>query len=172
MQPVKPIESLQQQEVIALTRYHIHLAEVHFKRKFNSIPVLFNLSGRIAGMYKVVRGGRVIRYNPYLFAKYYTDNLATTVPHEVAHYVTDMVYGIRRIRPHGKEWQSVMHLFGVEPKVTCDYDLSGIPVRTQRRFDYRCNCRSFTVTTRRHNMIRLGIRRYECPDCKSFIQAV
>lgn len=172
MQQIEPISSLQRQEVIALTRHHIQMAGAHFQRSFALIPVQFNLSGRMAGMYKVVRVQRVIRYNPYIFAKYYADNLAVTVPHEVAHYVADMIHGIRKIKPHGREWQSVMQLFGVEPRVTCDYDLTGIPVRSQHRFDYRCNCRRYTMTTRRHNMIRRGQRRYQCPACKSTIQAV
>lgn len=171
MQVIEPINHQLQDQVIIATCEFIQLAGKKFQCEFENIPVQFNLSGRIAGMYKVNRGQRQIRYNPYIFAKYYTDNLSTTVPHEVAHYVTDMVYGISKVRPHGKEWQSVMQLFGVEPRVTCDYDLEGIPVRSHRRFDYRCHCRTYEVTTRRHNMIQSGQRLYQCPECKSIIQS-
>lgn len=172
MQYIDPINLQLQEQVTTATREHVLLAAQHYQRDFSDIPVLFNLSGRMAGMYKVDRGKRQIRYNPYLFAKYFADNLATTVPHEVAHYVTDMLHGFRKVKPHGREWQAVMRVFGVEPKVTCDYDLAGIPMRSQRRFDYRCTCRHYALTTRRHNMIQNGERLYQCPDCRSLIKAV
>ncbi len=55
------------------------------------VPVRFELQGRAAGMYRVHKGERVIRYNPYIFSKYFDDSLANTVPHEVAHYITDVL---------------------------------------------------------------------------------
>ncbi|MDH5178586.1 MAG: SprT-like domain-containing protein [Gammaproteobacteria bacterium] len=171
MQYVEPIDAQLQNQVIALTQDYIRRAAGFYQREFTDIPIIFNLSGRIAGMYRVYRGDRLIRYNPYLFAKYYADNLARTVPHEVAHYITDMLYGIRKVKPHGREWQKVMNMFGVEPRVTCDYDLSGIPQRKQQRHDYRCACRHYSITTRRHNMIRKGERLYQCPTCRNIIEA-
>lgn len=169
MQYITPINQQQQDQVITATQQCIKLASEHFQRDFSLIPVNFDLKGRMAGMYKVKGKQRQIRYNPHLFAKYFTDNLTNTVPHEVAHYITDQVHGIRRIRPHGREWQAVMELFGAESKVTCDYDLQGIPLRQQRKFDYHCACRSYTITARRHNMIQRGERLYQCPACASLI---
>jgi len=61
-------------------------------------------------MYRANKNHRVIRYNPYIFAKSFEDNLGLTVPREVAHYVTDMMFG--HSRPHGKEWHEVMRAFG------------------------------------------------------------
>jgi len=127
--------------------------------------VLFDLKGRSAGMYRVAGHRRVIRYNPYLFAKYPQDNLAVTVPHEVAHYVTDVLFGLRRVRPHGAEWQAVMRAFEADASRTADYDLTGIPVRTQRRFGYRCACFVHQLSTRRHNQVRRGAARYYCRAC-------
>jgi SprT protein len=162
---IEPIHAGQRQQVIALTTDYIHRAGEIFARSFAPIAVTFDLKGRAAGMYRVDRRQRCIRYNPYLFAKYFDDNLAVTVPHEVAHYITDCVYGMRRIRPHGAEWQALMHAFGADAKRTCNYDLEGVPVRRQRRHAYQCGCRTHQLTTRRHNQILRGRVRYYCKAC-------
>ena len=172
MTTIEPINPSLQGRVIDRTQQYIRLASNLFDRPFCCIPVHFGLSGRAAGMYHVQNNQRLIRYNPYLFAKYFDDNLQQTVPHEVAHYIADMLYGIKNIRPHGREWRNIMHRFGVEARTTCDYDLQGIPQRPQRRFAYQCRCRHYEITTRRHNMIRHGQRRYRCPACKSDIRPI
>lgn len=136
-----------------------------FGRDFIVPPVLFDLGGRAAGQYRVLRGEVAIRYNPCIFARYFDDNLNETVPHEVAHFVVDQLWGLRRVRAHGTEWQSVMRTLGVEPRATARYDLTGLPVRRQRRFAYRCACRSHELTTCRHNRIQRGQARYHCRQC-------
>ncbi len=93
MDLVKPIDDAQRQRVIDETTACIYKADDLFNQSFDLIPVSFDLMGRAAGMYRVRNGQRVIRYNPWLFARYFKDNLANTVPHEVAHYIVDMVYG-------------------------------------------------------------------------------
>jgi len=113
---IEPIDAGQQRAVHLATERCLRRAGELCGRDFASIPVTFDLTGRSAGMYRVRHGRRSIRYNPYLFAKYFEDNLAVTVPHEVAHYVTDMLYGLHRVRPHGMEWQAVMRSLGVEPR--------------------------------------------------------
>ena len=40
---------------------------------------------------------------------------------------------LRRVKPHGVEWKSVMVDLGAEPKATGSYDLTGIPVRQYAR---------------------------------------
>lgn len=155
----------QQAVVIARTDDQVRLASEYFDQVFPKLPVLFDLSGRAAGMYRVRAGRREIRYNPFIFARYFDDNLAQTVPHEVAHYVADMLHGFRSIRPHGSEWKRVMELFGAEPRASCQYDLEGLPGRRYRRFDYRCQCREHSLTTVRHNKVRQNRMRYYCRDC-------
>ena len=93
MELVKPIDDVQRQRVIEETTACIYKADDLFNQTFDLIPVSFDLMGRAAGMYRVRNGQRVIRYNPWLFARYFKDNLANTVPHEVAHYIIDIVYG-------------------------------------------------------------------------------
>ena len=166
MSHIPPINLAQQQQVIRATEHFIGVAAELLDKPFSIIPVHFNLRGRAAGMYRVRDREREIRYNPYLFAKYFDDNLTNTVPHEVAHYIIDCCYGLRRVRPHGREWQQLMRRFGVEPEVTCRYDLSGVPQRRQKRFEYRCECRSHQLTTIRHNKVQRGKASYLCKVCR------
>lgn len=162
---IAPLAENLQQQVVHQTRHFLNVASDYYKRAFDEIPVLFDLKGRAAGMYRVRDGQCVIRYNPYIFAKYYDDNLSETVPHEVAHYVTDVLYGLRYIRPHGSEWKSVMQVFGVTANRTANYDLSGLPKRQHKLFNYSCGCRTFELTSRRHNKILRGTGQYQCRDC-------
>lgn len=160
-----PCDALQRARVVAVTGECIARAGRLYGRVFPEIPVRFDLEGRAAGMYQVRGRQQVIRYNPYLFARFPRDSLEVTVPHEVAHYITDMLYGMYRVRPHGAQWRAVMQAMGADPRVTADYDLSGIPVRRQRRFVYRCACREHRLSTCRHNRIHRGAMRYFCRAC-------
>ena len=166
---IKPINRQQRSRVVEETYTYIDLASNLFNKKFSSIPVGFNLSGYSAGVYRLSGRLREIRYNPYIFAKYFEENLEATVPHEVAHYVVDLLYGMRNVRPHGVEWQQVMAAFGCEASRTCQFDLSGIPVRRQRRFTYKCNCSTHQISARRHNNIHRGKARYACTKCNSYL---
>jgi SprT protein len=162
---IRPIDPLQQQQVLQATDSCLQRAGRLFGLQNAAVPVSFDLRGRAAGQYRVARGKPGIRYNPYIFARYFPDSLAETVPHEVAHHVVDRLYGLRNVRPHGAEWQQVMRLLGAVPRATARYDLSGIPVRRQRRFDYRCDCCAHSITTSRHNRIRRGDAVYLCRCC-------
>ncbi len=163
---VEPIGAHERATVVAATAECIARANRLLDTAFEPIPVLFDLSGRTAGMYRVVRGEPQIRYNPYLFAKYYDENVNTTVPHEVAHYLTDAVYGYRNVKPHGRQWQNVMRLLGANDAVRCDFDLEGIPMRRYRRFRYVCRCRSHELTSVRHNRVQRRLARYFCRACQ------
>ena len=133
-----PITPEQQQQIVNRVDDLLLQCERQFNRSFKPIDVYFDLTGRTSGMYVVRNRQQYFRFNPFIFAKYFEDGLATTVPHEVAHYVSDVLFGMKNILPHGKEWQSIMHALDVEPRVTADYDLTGVPTKRQRRFDYAC----------------------------------
>jgi SprT protein len=169
---IEPIGAAEQATVVALTAHYVARAESIFTRKFAPVDVHFDLPGGSAGMFKVHGKSCWIRYNPWLFAKYFDDNLDGTVPHEVAHYIIHKVYDLRRVRPHGREWLALMHQFEADAAVTSDFDLTGIPQRRQRRFAYRCDCRSHELSTRRHNTVLRGKGRYHCVKCKGELNAV
>ena len=163
---INPIDQLQRQQVVVATRETLQRAEELFGHEFQLPLISFDLTGRTAGMYRVRQRRQEIRYNPYIFGKYFSDNLANTVPHEVAHYLADELFGARNIRPHGMEWQAIMCKLGVKPAVTCQYDLSGIPQRRQRRFDYSCGCTTHAISTVRHNRVQGGKGSYLCRQCR------
>lgn len=147
------------------TELYIQIAEGHFGQVFERIPVLFDLSGRSAGMFRVHGRQRAIRYNPWIFAKYYRENLESTVPHEVAHYIVHEMFPQRGIKPHGPEWRELMGHFEADPGVTFDLDLSGVPQRRQRSHPYRCGCRVHLLSTTRHNRVQRGTGEYQCTRC-------
>jgi SprT protein len=171
-EPIEPIDARHQQRVRDATHEYIARAGRIYEREIPPITVTFDLKGRAAGMYRVHNQSRLIRYNPYIFAKYFDDNLATTVPHEVAHYVVDVIYRAGRVRPHGVEWQRVMQSLGAEPRVTGDYDLSGVPVRRQKRYSYRCGCMTHQISSARHNRMLRNKARYYCRRCRSALAPV
>lgn len=165
MNMIQPISEQQQREVFSVTERYIVRAEEALERNFERIPVLFDLKGTTAGMFRAHGRQREIRYNPWIFAKYWEINLEGTVPHEVAHYIVHEVYGTARVRPHGREWQALMQHFGANPEVTFKLDLKGIPQRRQRTHPYRCDCRDHDVSTTRHNRILKGKGQYLCRYC-------
>src|SRR5210317_2152040 len=126
---IEPIGLERQAEVRAQTERYIELASQLLDYPFSSIPVHFDLSGTTAGMFRVSADHCCIRYNPWIFAKYFHENLTGTVPHEVAHYIVHVLYPHKRTRPHGVEWQAVMSAFDADPGVTFDLDLSDVPQR-------------------------------------------
>lgn len=167
MRTIQPIGEHQRRQVTAATADCIVQANGLLETQIEPIGVRYDLSGRAAGMYRVTGGHRVIRYNPYLFAKYFAANMSTTVPHEVAHYLTDTIFGYRNAKPHGAEWRRMMHLLGADPAVRCEFELDGIPVRRYRRIRYICRCRSHQLTRVRHNRIHRTDARYFCRMCRA-----
>lgn len=162
---VSPLQTEQQEQIISATETYIYQASTLLEHTFEPIAVLFDLKSRAAGMYKVKQSRRMIRYNPFIFARYFSENLSTTVPHEVAHYIVDVLHGMRKTQPHGKEWKNIMAMFNADASVTCDFDLDGIPTRHYHRFDYSCSCRTHQLTRIRHNRVLKGVR-YNCRRCK------
>ncbi len=184
---VTPIDEIMQYKVAAEVKRYLQLAQSLYDQTFDPIEVLFDIKGKAAGMYRVKRQlpakrasknilqrlttshtvstERVIRFNPWLFAKYPQDSWSNTIPHEVAHYLVDCLYGYHRVKAHGNEWQQVMRDLGAEPIVRANYDLSGIPQRRVKRYTYACDCRHVELSAYRHNKIRQGLQRYRCRDC-------
>ena len=166
---IEPINRDQQSHIIRLVETQLEQAASIFNTRLDNIPVLFDLKGRCAGMYRIKNGHSCIRFNPHLFAKYFDDNLANTVPHEIAHYVTDVLYGLKNIRPHGMEWREVMHKLDAPPLVTAHYDLSGIPIRQYKKYSYQCICAKHELGEKRHRNIEKGKAMYYCKKCSSML---
>jgi SprT protein len=166
---VQPIGSARRSEVLYRTEAFICRAEAIFNRRFERVPVLFDLKGRSAGMFKILGKQRFIRYNPWIFAKYYEENLRDTVPHEVAHFIVHEVYPRRGTKPHGWQWRDLMARFGADAGVTFDRDLDGVPQRSQRSHRYYCGCQVHEVSTTRHNRVQRRRVRYHCCTCDGLL---
>ncbi len=164
---IAPIDSEQRQHVRAETERYVRIAGEYYEREFPRIAVLFDLKGHTAGMFRYDGKRSVIRYNPWIFSKYFRENLRDTVPHEVAHYIVHELHPYRRVKPHGRQWQKVMDLFGADPGVTFDLDLSDVPQRRQRTHPYYCDCQFHEVSTTRHNRVQRGKGRYLCLTCNA-----
>jgi len=162
----------QKDQVVDETLKYISLANQQLQTNYPAIPVLFNLKGHTIGMYKHRGNERVIRYNAMVFAKYYDANLRDTVPHEVAHYIVNMHYKARGVRPHGKEWRLMMAQFDADASRTANYDLSDIPKRSYLTVAYRCNCQTHQLGVRRHNKVIKHKMRYSCRRCGDVLVAV
>ena len=169
MSLANPLSDMQRAAVVRATLACLAQAERLFKQAFPAIPVRFDLHGRAAGMYRVRRGGRCIRYNAHILAKHFSEGLAETVPHEVAHYVADVLHGLSNIRPHGPEWRRIALALGATPRASGRYDLTGIPLRRQTVFDYACACSAHRLGVRRHRNVQTGQAVYVCRACRSVL---
>ncbi len=132
--------------------------------------VRFDLRGAAAGQYRS-HPRPCIRYNAGLAALHFDAFCRQTPPHEVAHHVVACRWPGHR-RPHGPEWQEVMRAFGLEPRRCHDFDPGPLPVRRQRRFRYRCDCREHELTATRHNRVARGRQRYFCRACGAPLRPV
>ncbi len=169
---LEPIGAQRQALVVAETGKYLELAEKLFEREFPTIPVIFDLSGRASGMYKVVGRQRCIRYNPYIFALYFDEHLTATVAHEVGHYISDCLYGLANIKPHGVQWREVMAKLGADPSRTFDHSLEGVPRRQHRRVAYACGCGDHQLGIRRHNKVSRGQAVYKCRRCHDELRLI
>ena len=163
----------QQDEVIAATDAWLEFARQRVAWTLSSVAVQFDLQGLAAGQYRLQQGRAWIRYNAPLFARHYAENLAETVPHEVAHHVVAACPGRQSEPPHGRSWQRVMQSFGLEPRACHRFsDFEGLPVRRQRRHSYLCACGPQWLTTVRHNRVLRGDAQYACRQCGELLRSV
>lgn len=147
------------------TAYYIALANQHLHLNLSKIKIDFDLKGRTSGMFVVTANLVRIRYNQIIFSQYFEDALVNTVAHEAAHYVVYSIWGIKKVKPHGKEWQQVMALFGVKAEVTSNYDVKDLPLHRQKQFEYSCGCMNHQLSTTRHNKVLKKKAVYKCRKC-------
>jgi SprT protein len=131
--------------------------------------VFFDCVGTKGGYH---RNG-VLYFNPVLLAENVEHYLSQTVPHEVAHYVQKKVYPrslessvFHNRRVHGREWQSIMYLFGVEPSRTHNYDVTNSRRRIFKKIPLYCECTEVQtyVTLKIVNKMNAGTV-YRCRRC-------
>lgn len=137
----------------------IQLANARFGQTFNMPIVQFTVRGTRGGYCQ----GVYVNFNPVLLRENTETFIATTVPHEVAHYIQRLEYP--KSKSHGQEWKYIMRVFRVEPKRCHNYDVSNARVR--RRWKMQgvpayCGCRVHSITLRKANKVHA----YRCKFCK------
>lgn len=155
------VEKLQEGIAITKEKYGIAIA----------MPsISYDLRGTTAG--RANYGRWTVEFNPVLLMQNIETFIARTVPHELAHLITDKVHpsahrrgwtGKRSV--HGPEWQSVMRALGVEDISRChQYDVTDAKVRTSAKpsFKYLCTgCkRVFDLGPKRHKNMLSNYRSY------------
>lgn len=145
-----------------LARQSIDKANQHYGTALPYPTLRFDLRGMTAG--QAYSGRNLIRLNPLLLHENGEAFLQQTVPHEVAHLVADKLFG-PGIRPHGREWQSVMAVLDASSERCHRFDTSRAAAYRQRRFSYACGCtRLHELSATRHNRIQRGAA-YLCRRC-------
>jgi SprT protein len=134
------------------------------KKRIPKIDIRFDLTGLTAGQAVILGRKHIIRYNLQMARSQPEVFITETVPHEVAHVVTNVLFG--RIKPHGKEWRSIMAFFGIpEPERCHNFDMQDVHVRGQRRWPYACDCTTHQLSTTRHYRVLRGTQKYLCRNC-------
>jgi len=140
------------------------LAECFFDRPFKRPSYLFNQRGRSAGTAHLQRN--IIKFNPILFAQNREIFIDQVVAHEVAHLIAYQQYG--KVRPHGKEWQHIMHnAFNCPATTTHSLDIKDV---IGKQFSYQCLCSTHQLSIRRHNKVLKGAK-YLCRHCRGELKA-
>ena len=89
------------------------------------------------------------------------DLLEEVLCHELAHVAVHRLHG-RRVRPHGREWKSLVAAAGFEPRARFDPAAGKFPPRPPRaRWEHRCPvCRATRMAGR-------PVRNWRCGACYS-----
>lgn len=126
--------------------------------------VRLDLYGTTAGMAIPLKWH--LRINPVLMRDNVDDFLDNTIPHELSHLIAHQLYG-DKIRPHGREWRSVMRALGCEPSTYHSMDvLMSYLHKYGEAYLYRCDCSEHPLKPMQHEEIIKG-RAMSCKACNS-----
>lgn len=104
-----------------------------------------------------------IALNRQLFLANTDSFFANTIPHEIAHLITAVLFPNAK-QSHGKEWRQVMVSLGVDPRKTHNYDLSVTTARPRIRYSCACKDQVWQLSKTIHNRISKG-QKYFCKTC-------
>lgn len=143
-------------------------AERRYRRIIPRPELRFDLRGAGAG--KAYVRFNLIRLNPTLLAGGTRIDVIETAAHEAAHLIAHHVFGTG-IRPHGREWRSVMRSLGRNADRTHGINTAGL-VRRRRRYAYTCTCHParqiHQLSAVRHRRVLRG-GTYRCGACGSVL---
>ena len=154
-----------QQLVIQKVEQCLSHASAYFEQHFRLPKISFNQRGKIAGCARLQINE--LRFNPVLLSDNLDAFLEEVVPHEVCHLLAYTLFG--KVRPHGKEWQSLMQkLFNLKGQTYHQMDVTKVKGKS---FNYQCECGPIELGIRRHNKVLKGEQTYICRKCRSPLSA-
>lgn len=152
------------EQCIEVAKNAYRLSEVRFPK------VGYRLTGTSAGRAHYITWE--VEFNAALLTENVDEFIETTVPHEIAHLITDLVYPEAHSRaygkkrsPHGAEWRSVMRTLGVANPQRCHtFDVASVSNRKPRT-EYLCVAcgKQYMLSAKMIGMIMGGsVRRCKC----------
>ena len=148
-----------------------HMATDQLKIDIPPMPVRFDITGTVAGYAStnIYTKECWIRLNPEYIVKHTYDMLNRTIPHEMAHIVANLYYGV--YCHHDYRWQTIMiQVYGINDPTRCHSYEKPESARKMKRFRFSCSYCSITnrISTRFFNKILRsgGITRYKCAKCR------
>lgn len=140
------------------------LASSVYHRSFTRPTITWRKSGKNAGTANLTYNR--INLNPVLFCHNRDAFLNDVVAHELSHILVYQLYG--RVRPHGREWQSMMEtVFNRPAHTTHAFDLSPLNLKS---YGYFCKCGPVQLSVRRHNKVVRQQQIYVCRRCHEQLQ--
>ena len=131
---------------------------------------------RVAGTASSAKN--VVSLNEYFLETETEDMLNNTIPHELAHIVTDKFYPYAR-QAHGPEFKLVMEtIFETMPTRCHSYDLKQLKdtgiIRTRKKvarpYLYKCGCdKPHNLTANIHKKIQNYFQKRICRTCNELI---
>ena len=148
-----------QQQVLQKIDADYLQAETLLKRQFTRPIVQFTLRGKSAGTAHLQLNK--LRFNPVLLEENSAEFIEQVVPHEISHLLSFQLYG--RVKPHGLEWQGIMHnVFKVPADTTHQLNTQSV---AGKQFEYLCDCGPVMLSIRRHNKVQRNQTQYRCKNC-------
>jgi SprT protein len=142
---------------------------------YPAINVSFKVRGTTAG--KARHNPRTntteVDFNRVLMRENFAEFMARTVPHEVAHIVTGLLYR-GMASAHGPEWRRMCRLLGMRDVTRChSYDVSSVR-RTVKKYATTCACPGVThmIGPKRRARLMRNPTAYHCIKCKQYIKLV
>jgi SprT protein len=148
---------------------YVQKACVRYAIDFTMPVVKFDLRGTVGG--KADYRNNYVKVNQTLCAENFDHYIKHIIGHEVAHLIALALHPLKRIKPHGDEWQSVMRAFGLPADRCHNYDVENARVRMTTQYTYSCNCQVHQVGSAIHNKIHMNVKSYHCKLCKGVLKA-
>lgn len=163
-------------ELTAAVECTLQAAERFYSKTLPRPTLDFGLKGQCAGQMCASQHFGAprfrLRLNLTLAKAYQQAFIEDVIPHEIAHLIIMHRYGLNRrgrqkIRPHGLEWQQVMHECFQRPATLYHTFLLPAPKRrTLATYRYKCLCREHQLSSIRHNRAQRQGVKYLCNFCR------